>query len=346
MTARFFRSLFWGILLASVVAWLYAGTVSAGYRETILIEDRVEGLQDRIIAPGETSFVPSLAVPNRIRLHRIQLQPRFLKFPWVYQFPAGQLLGLDDSFAVQVDAHYRYSIQADHVRNLFLSLPVADWSQLKPYLDLRMRSFWAQKMRELAPNEAALNGLENRLNEYVRQELRSELNAYFSGEGIQFDQIYVERIYVPDAARYNATLQAGQNLLDNRLERISIIDQARAKKQASQILNEVYLDRLEKMAALMRRYPELRDYAAIDSLSDKVRVLVMPYEQYLRGNRDHSQPAATGQPDPEKNPPVEPYDFTTIDGPEQAEPVRQPQMNDRSTFPGLRNTNPAEGNGG
>ncbi|MBI40541.1 MAG: hypothetical protein CMF59_13150 [Leptospiraceae bacterium] len=339
MTGRFFRSLFWGVLLASVIAWAYAGTVTAGYRETILVEDTVDGLQEEVISPGETTFLPALAVPGRIRLHRIQLEPRFLRFPWVYQFPAGQLLGLDDSFAVQVQAHYEYSISVNEIRALFLSLPVGDWSQLKPYLELRMRSFWAEKMRQMAPNEAALNGLDDELNIYVRGDLRSDLNNYFRPEGIEFRRIYVERIYVPDAGRYNATLQAGQNLLNNRLERISIIDQARAKRHASEILNEVYLDRLEKMAALLQKYPELRDYAAVDSLSDNVRVLVMPYEQYFRGNQpanqqNAQQPAAEG---PRNEPPVEPYDFTTIEQPAQENPG---VPSDRSTFPGMRNNPP------
>ncbi|MEQ8352286.1 MAG: hypothetical protein RH862_12425 [Leptospiraceae bacterium] len=339
MTGRFFRSLFWGVLLASVIAWAYAGTVTAGYRETILVEDTVDGLQDELISPGETSFLPSLAIPNRVRLHRIQLEPRFIRFPWIYQFPAGQLLGLDDSFAVQVEAHYEYAISEGNIRSLFLSLPVGDWSQLKPYLELRMRSFWATKMRQLAPNEAALNGLEDELNLYVRGDLRTELNNYFRPEGIEFRRIYVERIYVPDAGRYNATLQAGQNLLNNRLERISIIDQARAKKQASEILNEVYLDRLEKMAVLLQKYPELRDYAAVDSLSDNVRVLVMPYEQYFRGNQPGNQgqlqePAAQN---PQNEPPVQPYDFTTI---EEPAPNTRTTPRDPGTFPGVRNTLP------
>ena len=340
MTGRFFRSLFWGVLLASTLAWAYAGTVTAGYRETILVEDTVDGLQEEVISPGDTTFLPGLAVPNRIRLHRVQLEPRFLRFHWVYQFPAGQLLGLDDSFAVQVEAHYEYSINKDRIRALFLSLPVGDWSQLKPYLELRMRSFWAEKMRGLAPNEVALNGLEDELNTYVRQDLRGELNNYFRPEGIEFQRIYVERVYVPDAVRYNATLQAGQNLLNNRLERISIIDQARAKRHASQILNEVYLERLEKMAVLLQKYPELRDYAAVDSLSDNVRVLVMPYEQYFKGNQGaNAQPnvANNANPPVTNQPPVEPFDFTTIDSPNpgNANPVQ-----DRSTFPAVRNTNP------
>ncbi|MCB1138534.1 MAG: hypothetical protein KDK23_07235 [Leptospiraceae bacterium] len=345
MTGRFFRSLFWGVLLASIIAWAYAGTVTAGYRETILVEDRMEGLQEEVISPGETTFLPSLAIPNRIRLHRIQLEPRFLRFPWIYQFPAGQLLGLDDSFAVQVEAHYEYSISADRIRVLFLSLPVADWSQLQPYLELRMRSFWAEKMRELAPNEAALAGLENDLNTYVRQDLRGDLNNYFRPEGIEFKRIYVERIYVPDAVRYNATLQAGQDLLNNRLERISIIDQARAKKQASQILNEVYLDRLEKMAMLLQKYPELRDYAAVDSLSENVRVLVMPYEQYFRGQQQ-SMPAPRGNPRQTGTgpgagePPVEPFDFTTIEGNESVQSQEIPAR-DRSTFPGMERSSQA-----
>ena len=58
MTGRFFRSLFWGVLLASVIAWAYAGTVTAGYRETILVEDTVDGLQEDVVSPGETTFLP------------------------------------------------------------------------------------------------------------------------------------------------------------------------------------------------------------------------------------------------------------------------------------------------
>lgn len=287
MAGRFFRLFFWGILVASLLAWLFAGLVNAEFREAILVEDRYNGIEEGPILPGEIRFVPAAAVPGRVRLHSVDLGPRILALNTRYALPEAVFYGLEETLSVEMKLYYQYELDPQNLRTLFINLPRPQWASLDEYLAVRINAYWKQKIHRWV-NDGEANQIEDRLRESIDNGLAAELSGVFEPEGIRFKRILVDAVFVPDPARSQALLARAPELLERKLETDKIVDEARARSRANQILNDGYYNRLETMAGLLRKHPQLREYIAIDQLADNVQVIVMPQDQLFGNNSPFS----------------------------------------------------------
>ena len=288
MIRRFFRSFFFAVLVASVVAWGYLGMVSASTREAVLIDDRFTGVDEEIVQPGSTRFVPALAVPGRVRLHRVTVRPRVLDYPFRAGLERAEILGLDDSFYVRIQSRLEYELNPESLTNLFKKLDRPDWSELDRYIVRRVRVLWNARFSELYTDDDDIPELENAWREYFTGRAREELNTLFAEDGLVFSEVEAVKIYVPDQTAYLNVLGASADLLEEKLARIRRIEDAEARQAAEMIEDRAYYDRLEKIGGLLRKFPELKDYLAIDRLSDNVEVMVMPYDRWFPGEADRT----------------------------------------------------------
>lgn len=278
MISRFFRSFFWSVLLGSIIAWLFFGYVRASSREAVLIEDRYHGLDNSVIRPGEARFIPQRIAPGRVILHRVDLGPRILQLKYKRGLSQSETLGLDDAFYIQADLRIEYSIDADRVDELFLKLDEPDFSRLNEYLRVRLGYFLDRKLADLFPNDNQLPQLGDRLYGYVAAAAVAEMNRELGPEGVTIRSVLPTRIYAPDADRYRAMLTQAPQILERKLERISIVDEARARSRAEEIQDAAYFERLERIGQILRKYPNLQGYLAVDRLSDNVELMVVPYD--------------------------------------------------------------------
>ena len=293
MVSRFFRSFFWAVLVAFAAVWLHFGLVSASTREAVLIEDRFYGIEEEIVRPGEATFVPNRVFPGRVVLHRVDVGPRVLSLEFGYPLEQSEMLGLDESYAIQVHLRLEYRLDVPYLQTMFQRLDEPNWERLDPYLGQRLDYFLNRQIRTMYTGNQALPGLREELYRYVANALVGELNTEFQREGVVFLNALPTRIYVPDRDRYVAALTAGQRYLDQNLNRIRTIEDARANRRAEEIRDEAYLARLERVGELLRRYPQLRDYVAVDRLNDNVEVMIMPSERWFG-----SQAPAAQSPQP------------------------------------------------
>ncbi|MBX7058208.1 MAG: hypothetical protein K1X75_09080 [Leptospirales bacterium] len=283
MIARFLRNFFWSLLVGVLLTWLYLSYVRAGAHEAILIEDRYTGLDPRVLLPGQTRMVWQMANPGRVHLHRVDIGPRVLSLNYRRPLAQSELLGLDEAFYVQADLRIDFSLDPQRSDALFRRLGRPDWSELDAYLRLRLSLLLDREMERINPNDAALNGLERQLYAYFNESALLQMNEELAAEGVHVDKLWPVRLYTPDPARYQAMLQNAPQILAQKLERIRVVDDARARQDASRITDEAYVSRMQRMGELMERFPQLRSYLAIDRLGNQVQVYVVPYEGWNGG---------------------------------------------------------------
>ncbi len=314
MISRFFKAYFWGILIASIIAWGYIGFVSASSREAILIEDRITGIDSKIIKPGEFRFLAERAVPGRISLHPVVLSPRFLSYKFEMGLLQSEILDLDDSFKIKIALRLQYSLDPDKLQELFQRLDQPDWNRLDGHLTMLLNTALIETIAGQYRNEGDLAGLKGRLNDYLKNQALNEWKRLLGKEGIDIIESVLEQpLYVPDAGSYLAMTARGNVILQNKLEMSQKIQLARAQQEAEKIKDLAYMSRLEKIGELLKRYPNLRDYLAIDRLSGNVQVMVVPSDRWFPGDAELKRlltdRAAGGGARP----------------PEAAEPVRPPE---------------------
>ncbi len=285
MTVRLFRLLFRGILLATLFTWFYLGIVSASSREAILIEDRYYGISPEVVKPGEVTFVFTRFVPEKVTLHRVQLAPRALPYELKQGLLQSEALGLDDSFYIKAKLHLEYELQSERSEqliSLFRRLDQPNWKRLTSYLETRLDWLLKSKLREFYSQEGELPGLREKLQAYLIEEALDDINRRFSPEGIRFYNLIPKHVFVPDAERYRSILASGNRILSQKIERIRIIDAAKARRSASEIKDQSYFARLERIGNLLKQYPHLQNYLALEQINERVNVMVIPPEYWFR----------------------------------------------------------------
>ena len=282
---KFLRFFFLCLLIASLVTWVYFSYVSAPKGEAILIErlyDSSTGIaKDNIILPGKAKFIIRRILPNQIRIHPVRLSPHSTVLNFRRGLEQSEILGLDDTFYIKINLYLFYRLETEKLSFLFQRLSKLNWDALPSYIDLRLQNFMEKKLDTLYENDDDLPKLKRKLKNYIENTIQAELNQEFKNDGIVFINSIPRKIYVPHPLRYKTMLASASEILKQKLERIRIVDIAKAQKDASTIKNQSYISRLEKIGKLLGNYPQLREYLAIDSLGENVEVLVMPYDRWF-----------------------------------------------------------------
>ncbi len=274
--------------LGLVVVLARVGFVTSALREVVLIEDRFQGLnQEKVIRPASYSFLPLRIIPGRIQLHRVELYPHNLEFTYKKPLEQSEILGLDESFYVRIKLYLLFRLDQSKIVELFKKLPEYNWQKLDAYLILRIRNAIEVKLRNLYASDKDLDALKANLLEWVQPDvLQKELNKEFLNDGIIFQSIIINEIYVPEPNRYRSMVNLGIDLIKKKLDRVNIVEEAKAQKKAREIYNSTDYERWERIAKLLNEYPSLRSFLAIDRLSDKVQVMVVPYNSWFGNNQD------------------------------------------------------------
>lgn len=270
-----------------LAAILILSFVRANKNEVLIIADAEGGVR-RIVLPGETAFLPHRWLPSGPTLNRMLLHSRYLRSKQLYFLSQHEILGLDQSFAVQLTLNYRYRVDAPALSALLAQADTPDVEGIEALIRLRLNDFWFTAFRDRLRADDRLDTLEQNAEQYIRGELLTDLNKAFSADGIVMESVFIEDIAVPDPARYRAVLANGQQLVDDRLRRLSQIEDARVKRAADEILLSGKRKHLAALGELLVRYPALREYIAIDGLNDRVQVFVMPYDRFTGDRRSGS----------------------------------------------------------
>lgn len=273
---RFFQAL---VLLGLLLLIGYITYIKAYESEVVVVEDKFAGSR-KVILSNDSAIILARLVPNRIVLHNFRYQGRSLRVRTIYYLPDHQILGLDNSFAIQIGLNYRFNIEPVHVEDLIRRSNRIHQDLGSDILKARLADFWYTTLRVKMQADQQQVGLKTTIENYIHQGMKSDLNQLLSDDGIQITDIMVEDIMVPDQERYRAVVNRAPQLLNQRLDRLRVIEEARAKMTADDILLSGRRKHLEELGILLNKYPNLREYIAVDELKDRVNVIIMPYDRF------------------------------------------------------------------
>ena len=269
-------------MAAVIASWIYFGYVTASKREAVLIEDRYSGIDpDNIVYPASGRFIARRIFPGRIALHRVRLFPRSLQIHFKRGLEQSEILNLDNSFYIRAALYITYRLDPEKILFLFQNLGKANWSELDVFLFQNLQDFLEKRISLLYRGDSDLANLKLKIQNYFDEKGKEEFNQEFSKYGIQFTSLTAKNIYVPDAKIYRRMLASSSLIIRQKIERLRIISKTQAQKDAADISNDVYFSRLEKIGRLLKSYPHLRDYLAVDRLGSNVEVVVMPYGRWF-----------------------------------------------------------------
>ena len=214
---RFIKICLWTFVLASFGTWLYLSYVRAESNEVIIIEDKYKGLNPQaVILPTQHRFILKRIFPKRIVLHRIQIEPRMLRFNLKKALSQSEALNLDDSFYIKYQLHLEYRIKADQAYKLFKKLAVLDWSYLDTFLKMRLNFYLQRRISDFYENDADIPLLASRLDNYFIKEALLDLNKELSLDAIEFLNLIPLSIFVPNFEHYQALLESRDELLEKK----------------------------------------------------------------------------------------------------------------------------------
>jgi hypothetical protein len=287
---------------------IYQAFVRSGYQQAIIIEDVYWGIEKKAIKPDSYDFIFRRLIPERIKLHPIYIQSRYLKFIYKYSLPPNEILGLDDSFSVKLDLVYVYDLDPNKLPDLFIKLEQKDWKYLDNYIQVKLKDLLYEVFRQKLNIEKNLNNAEEQIKAYVHNGFLEELNLRFQNEGVYFKKVYIQDVYVPDVEQYNLILRQSNRYLERKLERSALIDEAKAKKESQWILFQFEKEKLQDIAKLIREYPEVKDYLKIEKLSSQAQFIYLPSEYFNfegKVNKGFPLPKNPTETLPEKKVPVQ-----------------------------------------
>ena len=259
---------------------IYKTFVRSGYHQAIIIEDIYWGIEKKVIKPDSYAFIFRRLIPERIKLHPIYIQSRYLNFIYKYSLPPNEILGLDDSFSIKLDLVYVYDLDPNKLTDLFIRLEQKDWKYLDNYIQVKLKDLLYEVFRQKLNIENNLNDAEEQIKAYVHNGFLEELNLRFQNEGIYFKKVYIQDVYVPAIEQYNLILRQSNRYLERKLERSALIDEAKAKKESQWILFQFEKEKLQDIAKLIREYPEVKDYLKIEKLSSQAQFIYLPSEYF------------------------------------------------------------------
>ncbi len=115
---------------------------------------------------------------------------------------------------------------------------------------------------------------------YIQSQLVKRLNEYFLADGIIFRNVYIQYIYVPDAEQYNFVLRQAPKYLEKKLDKIVMIDNAKAEKESKTILLEYEKLKYEEMSKLIQKYPEILNFLRLEKMSSQAQFIYYPVEYF------------------------------------------------------------------
>ncbi len=276
----YFRRISFFILFILFLIALYRVWIRTGYEQAIVIEDRYWGVDKYALPPNQNFFVLRRLIPYRIILHPIYIKNRYFNFVFYYSLSPNEILGLDDSFSVKLDLVYVYDLDVNKLPDIFIRLENKDWKYMDSYIKIKLKDLLYQSLNnELRIEENLANG-EEILKSYIHNGFIKQINQYFEQDGIYFKNVYIQDLYVPDINQYNIILRQSDKYLEKKLERSAMIDEAKAKQISNSIIFQFEKEKLEELAKLMRKYPEIKEYLKIERLSEQAKFIYVPTDPF------------------------------------------------------------------
>lgn len=237
-----------------------------------IMTSKTSGLYKEAIIPGKFLWRWEHLLPTNVHLENFSLKS-FTSNQIVQGFlPSGDIYSSE--FDKNLDFSYRFNmdinlnVNPQKIYELYKSNKIQNDDDLQKFLEQNAKSL------SFLIAEEILKSNEND-SFYVQNEILDEtfINRILNKnnfDGIQINSIELKNSKIPDVKFYNKI----KNFYDSYLENIQSKIDKRAEEQAQKILDEDRtLKRLEQLAELIKKYPELNDLAKNGDLTSLMNTL-------------------------------------------------------------------------
>lgn len=237
-----------------------------------IMTSKTSGLYKEAIIPGKFLWRWEHLLPTNVHLENFSLKS-FTSNQIVQGFlPSGDIYSSE--FDKNLDFSYRFNmdinlnVNPQKIYELYKSNKIQNDDDLQKFLEQNAKSL------SFLIAEEILKSNEND-SFYVQNEILDEtfINRILNKnnfDGIQINSIELKNSKIPDVKFYNKI----KNFYDAYLENIQSKIDKRAEEQAQKILDEDRtLKRLEQLAELIKKYPELNDLAKNGDLTSLMNTL-------------------------------------------------------------------------
>lgn len=275
------KTFFFILLLLIALAGLvfYVGLVRVEPGTAVLLHSHLSGLQTPPLVSGKLHWCWQRLVPGDATLYTFPSAAQDVSQRIPFLLPPGELPGLErkDDFQVTVGVNYRLQLSPDAMVSL-VKAGIKQYSVLTNELYSRLQ----RKTVHLLSLETATAIKEDRapalaelFNEERTTALQREISSLLDSHGVRLDNFRVSWLNLPDLVNYMRLREIMKQAAPTLAAQIRSYYEFKSRLAREKSLAGQEQARLESMGKLIKRYPRLLQYLAIQRISDKLRIAVL-----------------------------------------------------------------------
>jgi len=266
------------ILLALAGYWF--GKIEVKPGQVVVVHSQISGTLDKTFQSDDFKWAWQNIIPNDVTTYNFPLGVQMVKKEFSFYLPQGKVPTLKNEklFKIVFSLKIKYNLEPKNALKLVSSnvtnisiLNNNAFSLLSSIInnDLTFESFKSFRRNQIPNVLQAIKEISNK-------KIITASKKYFAEYEIGFISAAVLIEKIPDLSKYgdfrkriNDLTKQQFILLQNNLK-TQIVLQNRAQD------TQAYLAKLDKLGVLFNKYPLLLQYIAIEKLSDKIKVAVIP----------------------------------------------------------------------
>ncbi|MCE9500800.1 MAG: hypothetical protein K8R21_09900 [Leptospira sp.] len=289
----YFKTIFRLFFLASCIYVVEKTIYKVSENEIIIVRSISNSVETLVKKPG-IHFIYQALIPGKVKINFLNLKNRNVKVGIKKELSGGLLPEMGDDGHLVLSYSVNYSIHPDKAEELYAESEFNE-EKIGDIISEIVHSKFSDRFAIIFRNPADINQLTQRIKDYSEKEILGELTSdKIARKGILIQEVRLSKINVPNPQVFLRLINGTDLVLRAKIERsaASIRGEGFAIEQTKK--DEAYFNKLGRTAEFLKKYPDLKEFAALDRLTDKVQVFVLPSEKYMTDAlKDKLKPKST-----------------------------------------------------
>jgi len=275
MISGFFRNLFQIIAFACFLAAIYLNIIIIPENNTGLLAEKTRGLKEPLLQPGYhwnwTGFVP-----YKWNLYKIDLQPPVTNIRIRQPLRYGRYLEDAEVFSINLNINVRYVLN-EKSAIFFWNYLKGNVTDYNSYISDRVKLMVELFLNESYKREEDVAYLNALLRMYISNDgkFKQDWKEIFKDEEVELLQFEITKLEIPEAAIYLENIKNIDKIFQARREATVKRLMAEANIYDKNLQDQAELDKAEKFAEIMKKYPEIIQYYQIEKLNPKANITII-----------------------------------------------------------------------
>jgi hypothetical protein len=276
---KFFRVLFFLLFLSTLGATAYLNFIVVGADEAAVLVEKTKGIISPPLGSGR-HWVWGVSIPGKYKIYRCSLRAQSTVIKIHKKIIDAVYMDLGEDFDIIIPLRISYKIQKYQILTLFENLD-RNFNMLPNFLKRQITPVISLKYKKLAAKEDKLDQVQDRLQLYIQRDLKDEIYKPLKKNGIIIQNLsialekdfQVPVLSITEKEKYKKYDDFLKKKKDEVLKNISFI----AEMEALEFKDKLYRKNLTKIGPILKKYPHLQNYIAIQKLSPKVSLILSDF---------------------------------------------------------------------